>query len=82
MSQRFTPLPIKFWGGLNRADGTRGVGEYPTRTFSDSVRLWGVSYRRVELNSFLLADLPYISHTQLAHVVRHSYPEIHFLRQL
>jgi len=81
MLLRFTPLPIRFWAGPNRADGTHGVGEDPNRTFSDSVRLWGVSYRPVELNSFKLTDLPHLSHTQLARVVRHSFSGIHSLWQ-
>jgi len=38
--------------------GTHGVGEYPNRASSDSVRFWAVSYQRVELNSFLFVDLP------------------------
>jgi len=61
--------------------GTHGVGEYPNRTFNDFSRLWAVSYRRVGLNSFLLADLPHLSHTQLARVVRHdfAYPFLVFI---
>ena len=42
-------------------------------TFSDSIRLWAVSYQHVGLNSFLFADLPHLSDTQLARVVRHDF---------
>ena len=52
--------------------GTHNVGEYPNRTVSDSIRLWVVSYQGVELNSFLLVDLPHLSH-QFARVVRHDF---------
>jgi len=67
MSLRCTLLPMRFRGGPN------GAAWQPNRTFSDSIRLWAVSYRRVELNSFLLTNLPQLSHTQLARVVPHDF---------
>ena len=48
-------------------------GEYSNHKFSGSVRLWAVSYRCVELNSFLFVDLLHISSTQLARDVRHGF---------